>query len=294
MPIMNVIDLAIVMRRLQGAGFSAAEANNLYGQLTGFAGPMINIPQVLTQAIAMSMVPAAAAAFRQQDQPLLHRNVQLGLRVALIVGLPCGIGLISLAGPIMRMLYPLKPEAAANAASCLSILAFGVIFLAVVQTLTAVLQGIGKQNIPVRNLFIGALVKVVLTYCLTGIPALNVRGAALGTAAAYATAGILDFAAVIKYTGVRFDLRQSLLKPLGAALCMWAWVLLCRAALFPLCALCLGGGSLANAVATVLSIGTAAVVFGLMLLALRAIRSDELENLPKGRKLAALLRRFGR
>ena len=51
MPIMNTIDLAIVQRRLVDAGFTAHEANRLYGQLTGLAGPLINFPQVLTQAI---------------------------------------------------------------------------------------------------------------------------------------------------------------------------------------------------------------------------------------------------
>ena len=50
MPIMNAIDVGIVMRRLQETGWTHEAANGLYGQLTGMAGPLINFPQVLTQA----------------------------------------------------------------------------------------------------------------------------------------------------------------------------------------------------------------------------------------------------
>ena len=43
---MNIVDVTIVMRRLQDVGFSEANANALYGQLTGM-GPVINIPMAL-------------------------------------------------------------------------------------------------------------------------------------------------------------------------------------------------------------------------------------------------------
>ena len=45
MPIMSNIDLLIVVRRLGGYGYTSAEANSLYGQLSGFATPLINLPR---------------------------------------------------------------------------------------------------------------------------------------------------------------------------------------------------------------------------------------------------------
>lgn len=59
---MNIVDVAIVMRRLQHIGYDMEGANALYGQLTGMAGPVINIPMALALSIALSMVPAIAAA----------------------------------------------------------------------------------------------------------------------------------------------------------------------------------------------------------------------------------------
>ncbi|MDO4552867.1 MAG: polysaccharide biosynthesis protein [Bacillota bacterium] len=294
MPIMNVIDLAIVMRRLQAVGFTAEAANSLYGQLTGFAGPLINIPQVLTQAVAMSLVPAVAAAFKRNDLGFLRHNVELGLRVSLTVGLPCAVGLMALSEPIMLLLYPMEQASAANAASCLFILSFGVIFLAAVQTLTGVLQGVGKQNIPVRNLCIGAVAKVALTYGLTGITALNVRGAAIGTVAAYIIAGTLNLLAVRKYTGARFDPVVVLWKPLGASLVMWLCVWLSTKTVYPLLYGCVDSRLMANGAATVITICLGAAVYGVMLVATRAITSEEIRLLPGGARLARVLERFGR
>ncbi|HPZ59629.1 MAG TPA: polysaccharide biosynthesis protein, partial [Bacillota bacterium] len=93
MPIMNTIDVAIVIKRLAASGFTPDAANSLYGQLTGMAGPLINFPQVLTQAIAMSLVPAVAAAYKRKEMDFLRYNVELGLRTSLILGLPCALGL---------------------------------------------------------------------------------------------------------------------------------------------------------------------------------------------------------
>ena len=80
------------------------------------------------------------------------------------------------------------------------------------------------QMIPVRNLAIGVIFKVILTFILTGIPAVNVKGAALGTVAAYATASVLNIIAVKRYTGASVDVMKTFGKPFLAALSMGAVV----------------------------------------------------------------------
>ena len=42
--------------------------------------------------------------------------------------------------------------------------------------------------IPMQALIIGAIVKIILTYYLTAMPILNIRGAALGTVIGFAVA----------------------------------------------------------------------------------------------------------
>ncbi|HVI39665.1 MAG TPA: polysaccharide biosynthesis C-terminal domain-containing protein, partial [Anaerovoracaceae bacterium] len=260
-------------------------ANGLYGQLTGMAGPLINFPQVLTQAIAMSLVPAIAAAYKQKDMAFLNYNVRLGVRTSMIIGLPCALGLMVLAEPIMLLLYPFQKASAVSAAPCLFIMAFGVIFLSTVQTLTGVLQGLGKPMIPVVNLFIGAIVKVVLTYTLTGIDSINVKGAAIGTVAAYIVASTLNIMAVKKYTGVKFDFMLTYVKPIASAVVMSAAVWISFRILF---------GYFGNALSAMIAIMIGVAVYCAMLFITKSIKKEELRVLPKGGKLLNLINKVKR
>lgn len=280
MPIMNTIDAGIVMRRLQETGWTEEAANGLYGQLTGLVGPLINFPQVMTQAIAMSLVPAISVAYKQKDQAFLSYNIRLGIRTAMIIGLPCALGFMTLSEPLMLLLYPFQKASAVSAAPCLFIMAFGVIFLSTVQTLTGVLQGLGKQMIPVRNLFIGAIVKVILTYTLTGVSSINVKGAAIGTVAAYIIASTLNIAAVKRLTGVKFDIGLTYVKPILSALTMSAAVWVSFRILF---------GYFGNALSTIIAVLIGAAVYCAMLFITRSIKKEELRALPKGGKILNLI-----
>lgn len=284
MPLVNMIDVAVVVNRLQASGWDAAVAKGMYGQLSSFAGSLINFPQVLTQAVAMSLVPLVAAAFKQRDMAYLQENVENGLRMSLILGMPCAFGLFALAEPILVLLYPAQKASAISAAPCLMVLSVGVVFLAAQQTLTSVLQGVGKQMIPVCNLGIGIIVKIVITWILTGIPAINILGAATGTVTAYLIAAILNIRAVRKYTGTRFDLGITVVKPFISsgvmAVCAWG--------LYRLLDVVLGGSRFA----TVLAILFAVVIYGVMVFVTRTITKEELSKMPKGDKIVRLLDRF--
>ncbi len=285
MPIMNFIDVGIVMRRLQDTGWTEKAALSLYGQLTGMAGPIINFPQVLTQAIAISIVPAVAAAYRQGDTRFLHHNIQLGIRTAILIGLPCSLGLMTLAEPIMVLLYPLQKASAISAAPCLIALGFSVMFLSTAQTLSGVLQGLGKQMVPVQNLFIGVIAKIILTYTLTGIYSINVKGAAIGTATAYAIASILNILAVKKYSSVKFNVMLTFVKPVCSGLLMSLSVW-CT---YKLCIYYLG-----NTLSTVIAVGIGGLVYSSMLFATKAITMEELQTMPKGDKIVKLLKKLYR
>lgn len=284
MPLVNMIDVAVVVNRLQASGWDPAVAKGMYGQLSSFAGSLINFPQVLTQAVAMSLVPLVAAAFKQRDMAYLQENVENGLRMSLILGMPCAFGLFALAEPILVLLYPAQKASAISAAPCLMVLSVGVVFLAAQQTLTSVLQGVGKQMIPVCNLGIGIIVKIIITWILTGIPAINILGAAAGTVTAYLIAALLNIRAVRKYTGTQFDLGMTVVKPFISsgvmAVCAWG--------LYRLLDVVLGGSRFA----TVLAILFAVVIYGVMVFVTRTITREELAKMPKGDKIVRLLDRF--
>ena len=71
---------------------------------------------------------------------------------------------------------------------------------------------------PVRNILIGIVAKIILTYVLTSIPSINVVGAAIGTVCAYGIAMLLNFNDVKRFARVRYDVKGSLVRPVIAAL----------------------------------------------------------------------------
>jgi stage V sporulation protein B len=282
LPVMNVVDMLICRIRLIDGGFGTLEAEGLYGLMTGFAAPIINIPMALALSIALSVVPAVAAARGAGDDDFLDMNLRMGLRTAMIIGVPCGFGLMTLSEPILRLIYPAQPIAA-DAAICLSILGAGVVFLCVAQAMAGILQGLGRASLPVVSLLAGVAVKFALTYILTALPALNINGAAMGSTAGYAVIAVMNLIFVKRLSGVRFDVTLSFVKPLASGVLMCVVTLI----VYFVCRL-----FLSNGVTTLIAVCAAGASYIPAVFKFGSVLPHEVELLPKGKSVAALLKKL--
>lgn len=282
-PIMNLGDTMFVMGRLQeAAGFTTAEAEDLFGALTGFAIPVINVPMAMALSMALAIVPAVSAANAVGDRETLTGNIKLGFRTAMIIGVPCSFGLMCLAEPVIRLLFPLQAASAPTAARCLFVLSCGIVFLCIAQTMAGILQGIGKVSLAVWGIAAGFAVKCAATYILTGIEELNAAGAAASTLLSYFVIAVVNLIAVKKCTGIKIDIVLSIFKPVFAGAVMSVFVL----AVYRLLA-----GILGNSVTTLLAVAVGAFIYGAVLVKIKGITAEEIEKLPKGRLIASLLRK---
>ena len=139
--------------------------------------------------------------------------------------------------------------------------------------------------VPVRNLFIGAIAKIIVTYIATGISVINVKGAAAGTVTAYIIASVLNLIAVKRYTGSKFDLKLTWIKPIFSAVIMGIAVF----SIHKIFAIFAG-----NAIATIIAIPAGGIVYLIMILVTGTITVEELQKFPKGDKLVSVLNRFSR
>ena len=279
LPIVNLTDSAVVVTRLMDSGFDQVTAKTMFGQLTGFAQPLISFPQVFMQAIVLSIVPMVAAAKKLGDLDGVKSNSVLSLRMASIIAIPCSVGLIVLAKPALLLLYPAQQEDAIAAVPCMQVLAIGFIFSGLVAAMTGIMQGLGKQNYPVINLAIGVVVKIIVTWCLTVVKAINIVGAAAGTMCAFIVAAALDYICVRKFTGIRVPIKLTVIKPLFSAVVMGIAVKLSYVALAHIAG---------NGVSTVASILVGVAVYGLMILKTHAIYREELLAIKGGTKLVSI------
>ena len=284
LPFMMIVDLWLVMRRLQATGWTHHQSKQLYGLISGFCDPLIGFPQVFTIAVAVSLVPAISSAFVREDMVGLHKNIQTGIKTSMIISFPCMIGLIALARPILFLLYPGQPEDSALAVPTLQVLSLGIVCLSILRTFSSVLQGIGKPAIPVVNLSIGVICKFIITYILVGIPAFNINGAAAGNVAAYGITAILNYRAMHKLTGTNINIVGTFVKPAVAALVMGAGAHGSYVLIYKL----LGSNSLATLAAMIIAV----FIYVAAVFVTKCLGPEEILMMPKGEKLLRLTNKF--
>ncbi len=280
MPLTGIVDSTMIMRLLLRLGMSEAAASMRYVALRTNVTSIINMPAVLTVSLAMSLVPAISAARARHDARGIHAASRMGVKLAMLIGLPCAAGLFALSAPIIDLLYTIDGERLAIAARLMRVSAVGVIFLSLVQTLTGIIQGVGRPRVPVRNLAIGAAVKVVVMLLLMRNPEIEIQGAAVSTVCCYAVAGILDLLYLVRKTRLTLNIADCFLKPLFASLLM------------ALCAFFTYGFLLSRASARIATLGAvalAALCYIALIFLLRMFTKEDLAFIPGGKKLARIL-----
>ena len=277
LPIGANLDLLIVPQRLEAAGFDVRHATELFGYLTGMAVPLVNLATIFTAAMTISLVPSISESRALERFDAIRDKIRLAFRVAMIITFPCFMGLFFLAEKVAALIYN-----APGAAGAIQTMSVGILFLGMHQISTGILQGLGKTAIPVINMILACIVKVVMSWWLTAIPLLGIKGASMATVADFAVAAIINMGFIYKYTGFTFSLG-SLLKPLLAAGVMGAVIYAVLGITEQLGMWCV----LFAMVAAVPSYALALLAFG-------GLTKEDLDNVPFiGRRILAVGQRLG-
>ncbi len=231
MPFVQIADSAIITNTLRSMTsimlfgqeilLTTKIVNSLFSLLTAYVNPIINMPAVFSLALAVSLVPSISASKTRGDLRGISTKARIGFKLSLLIGLPCATGLFLLSTPIIHLLFArLTGENLIIAGNLMGIMAIAVLFLTVLQTMTGILQGMGKTYLPVINLFIGIGVKILISVFFIRVPEVNIRGAAYGTVVCYAIAALLDVICVVKHAKARPSLLHDIIKPILATACM--------------------------------------------------------------------------
>ncbi len=286
-PLMNLVDLIFVPQRLQVAGFLVEEATTLYGRLSAVAMPLVNFPTIITISLAASLVPSISEAFALKEHNLIRRRTQTALRLTILISLPSSVGLFVLARPITAVIFS-EPAASVP----LRFVAWGVLFIALQQTSSAILQGIGKTVIPARNLLIGAVANGIINYTLTAIPVFNIKGAALGTTTGFALAAFLNLLSVKLLTNFKFKFSELIVKPLVSVIIMGITVLYGFTIFNKIFSIIIVQHAVT--ISTLLIIVVAAIEYLFVLILFKALKYSDLVLIPKvGNLLAEKLKKIG-
>ncbi len=286
----SFLDVLLVKWQLtEMMGEHFAEIKNLYGnaisdsitykQLPTFlfgvrakAFTLYNLIPTITSVLGVSALPVLVTAHTKKDKPLLKRNIESGLKLASIISMPVGFGFMFLGPPIMNLVYD-TPASTTIGGLLLRVFGAAAIFAGLSTPMISMLQAVGKEKITLRNVAIGVAIKVVLNFVFVAIPTINIKGAAIGTAASYGFMFLANLLSVIKYTGVGFSITRIFVKPLISAAACGVTANLCFGFL--------GDGKLN----TVVAVACGAVVYFALLVILNTFEEQDVLALPKGEKL---------
>ena len=270
---------SFTVKRILSTYLSSDVATKLYGQLAGKIDTLTNLPLAINIAFATALVPAIAAANATKDKETATKRISFSLLTSMLIGLPCVVGMIVFAQPILNLLYP----NASQGALLLQLIAVSVIFSILDQTINGALQGFGKVMVPAIALGIGCLVKLVLNLVLLPIPELNVYGAAIGSIACHVIAFIIVFNVLKKYVKLDIPFKKLVLKPVIATGIMGV----CSYTLF----LVLESIKIGK-MATIISIIFAAVIYLATVIVLKIYDKDDIYMLPKGQRIYEILEKL--
>ena len=267
----------------QGLTLYQHEASTLYGMYTGKALTIFNLPLTLVVALGMSVVPAISAAVTRKNGLEARSITESAIRIAVLFAAPCALGLASLSKEVLFLLFH-----DTNAKSVMAILGIAIIPVSVVSVTNAILQAYGKVYLPVINMIIGGIAKVLVNFFC--IPYLGIDGAPVGTFICYTIIAVLNITQIIRHAKIRFRLSAFLLKPLFAALIMGGVG-------FVLGTFVTGPGFLENAAVNIwlrrlliaAELGVCALTYLFAVFAVKAIAREDVLRLPKGEKIAAVL-----
>ena len=293
--IVTVIDSSLVQGQLQSAlDLTEQASRTLYGNYSG-ALNIYNLPTSLMAAITASVIPAVSAALARRDRRGAARITGSALRITALLSFPMGVGLFVLGTPIIRLLFPKLNVAVAG--PLLSTLGIATPFVCMVLVCNSVLQAHGFINLPVIVMVLGGIVKIVNNYNLVG--AIGIAGAPVGNILCFGLALVLDLVVITRVIPNRPRLLPIFAKPAIASAVMGgaAW------AVYGLLSRILSSeqvdqagqtvravSRMGNALGIFLAIAVAGVVYLVLVVAIRAISKDDLALMPKGDKLARLLR----
>ena len=286
-----------------------SQVASMYGIFNRKSMAITNLPIAFASATAAAMIPEISALFARKDTENTSITVSKVTKVILLIAIPSAAGLLFLSKPIIMILFPQKSslDEAALLLRCLSVT---VVFYSLSTVSNAVLQGIGKVNVPVFNALIAlAIQTLVLSVLLLNTPLTDVS-LCVATIVYSLLMCILNSLSLKKYIVISNDIKKTYVLPIISSLVMgvtsWGTYQLISFVFY-----IIEKNSFASTVeesvtfneylfsnyfvnfsATFISIIVAVVVYFVVLIASGGASEDELKRLPKGHKAVGLFKKL--
>lgn len=273
-----------IQKAFQGAlegGKEALEAKAM--QLSGMVSKIetiIRLPLAINAAFCTALVPAIAASLAKKDKETAVKRLSFSFFLSIIIIAPCAVGLITLAEPILKTIYPNSYEGA----TILQITSISMTFVALSYVINGGLYGLGKTHIPAIALAIGAGVKTILNIILVSNPKINILGSPISSTVCQGINFIICSWYLSKYIKLDIKFSKHIFKPLFSAGTMGIAAYLTHKTLINV---------IGNSKATIIAIFVGIITYAIMIIATKTLNKEDMYMIPFGTKLYKLLTKLG-
>ena len=268
----KMVDMTMIIRRLQGIGYSSEEAFSVYGSYTTLAVPLFALAPALVSSVAVPLIPRLGRAIADKDKYTQGETVNDGIRLTAIISMPIGAGLSLFSKQILELIFKGQAEEIALSAPLLSILGFSVTLSCLITTGNSILQAYGHPSIPVISMTVGTIVKATLAFILIGVPKINAAGAPISTFFCDLVINLINFVYICKYIPEPVNVGKALIRPFIASVAAVSSAKL----FYGIAEAKVGDGPML----TLASVAVAGIIYLILCLLLRVIDKNDLRKLP--------------
>ena len=277
----QLLDLTIFNKIMAAQGFSEREYMALQGIYTGKYNLLINVPLAMANGLAASVIPSLTAAYTDGDRRVIHEKINQTIRFTMLIALPCCVGFIVLASPLMVLLFN---DSSSTPAVLLAVGSVTVVLYSWSTVSNSILQGLDKISTPAKNAGISLVFHLIALFIMLTIFKWNIYSL-VGSNIVFAVCMCyLNVRAIRNTSGYRQELEKPFIKPATAAIIMGV----ASYAVHLFLTIIADG----RFIATTISILVALVVYVISILKLGTLSEDDIRALPRGRKILQLAKRF--
>ena len=146
-----------------------------------------------------------------------------------------------------------------------------VVMMCTAQMTASVMQAAGRITEPIIYMFIGSVIKIIVSWFLIGKPEFNIYGAVLANNISYLIVMIINFFAAAKFLRLKYNVMSIIVKPAAAAAVMYAVIGLAKEPLI----------SINEILGLILVCAAGAAAYMLVLFGTGAVKLSEIFNSAK-------------
>lgn len=278
--ISDLLDTAIFNKIMVFQGYEKSEYASLLGMFSGKFTTLINVPTSVASALASSLIPALVMTAQSGSRKQIHGKIFTVVRFTMLISIPCAVGFLVLAKPILDVLFTRDNV---EAAWMLQLGAISVVFFSLSTVTTAVIQGLDDMMTPVKNSAISLIVHVIALVVMMVVFQWNIYAVVMSKTIFALVNTILNDHTLRMQVGYVQETRRTFVLPTIASAIMGVVALVVHL-IFQLFA--------GETIATVLAIFAAMITYGVSLIMIGGIAETDLKEMPKGTLILSICKKL--